>query len=288
MIDIIIVNYNSTDHLLRCLASLRTALDGRFPARIFVQDNASGDGVERVSCFFPEVKLHINPENIGFGKAVNQALKQGNGECVVLLNPDACVTDVFFETALAFMERYPRTGIMGPKILDNDGTLQNSARAFPTPLTAFFGRSSFLSRRFPKNPFTCRNLPSLQSDGKTPMKVDWVSGACMVVRRQAIMETGLFDERFFMYWEDADWCRRMWKQGWEVIYYPRTLVYHYVGGSSEKKCFRAALEFHKSAYRLFSKYLPSAFGFFKPLVIGGLAMRLFMVILLQLRKKSGL
>ncbi|MGE0086618.1 MAG: glycosyltransferase [Desulfococcaceae bacterium] len=277
MIDIIIVNYNSTGFLIQCLVSVQKALND-LPARIYVQDNASKDRPERIRALFPDVLLNINPSNYGFAKAVNQALRQGHGEYAVLLNPDTYVTDDFFQTAIDYMEKHSHVGILGPKILDNDGMLQNSARAFPTPLTAFFGRSSYLSRRFPKNPITSRNLLSLKSDGKTPMNVDWVSGACMVVRRKAIDSAGLMDERFFMYWEDADWCRRMWEKGWKVVYYPSTTVYHYVGGSSGKKVTRSLIEFHKSVYRLFDKYADASLSFFSPLVLAGLGVRLLFVL----------
>ncbi len=277
MIDIVIVNYNSTDFLTECLASVRNALKDR-PAKIYVQDNASKDRPERIRALFHDVVLNINSSNLGFAKAVNQALRQGHGEYVILLNPDTYITDDFFQTALDYMEKNPSVGILGPRILDNDGMLQNSARAFPTPLTAFFGRSSFLSRQFPRNPITSRNLLSLKSDGKTPMTVDWVSGACMVVRRKSIDVAGLMDERFFMYWEDADWCRRMWEKGWKVVYYPCTTVYHYVGGSSGKKVTRSLIEFHKSVYRLFDKYADTSQSFLSPLVLAGLGVRLFFVL----------
>jgi len=280
-LDIIIVNYNSTDHLLNCLRTVEKSL-GDLCANIFVQDNASTDSVCRILSEFPRVILTQNRHNLGFARAVNQALRKGAGDYVVLLNPDACIVDNFFETSLSFMQKNSGAGVMGPRILDNDGRLQNSARAFPTPLTAFFGRSSFLSRRFPENPVTSRNLLSLKSDGKSPMKVDWVSGACMVIRRKAIDDTGLLDERFFMYWEDADWCRRIWKHGWKVVYNPQATVYHYVGGSSEKNIFRSVIEFHKSVYRLFDKYLDSSLSFLKPLVIGGLTIRLFFVLVSNL------
>jgi len=280
-IDIVIVNYNSTGFLLRCLRSVEDACRG-IPTAIYIEDNASVDGVDRVLAAFPQVVLTRNAENLGFGRAVNQALEKGRGEYVVILNPDARVSADFFNKSIEFMEDHPRVGLMGPRILDDDGGLQNSARAFPTPLTAFFGRSSFISRRFPRNPITSRNLLSLQSDGVTPMDVDWVSGACMVVRRNAIHQVGLLDERFFMYWEDTDWCRRMWDGGWKVVYYPQVTICHYVGGSSEKRVYPSVIEFHKSVYKLFNKYLPPALWMLRPLVIGGLAVRLVVVILSQL------
>jgi len=85
------------------------------------------------------------------------------------------------------------------------------------------------------------------------MEVDWVSGACMVVRRKAVDDIGLMDERFFLYWEDADWCKRMWKKGWKVVYFPQGSVVHYVGGSSTEAFLRSSFEFHKSSYKLFEK-----------------------------------
>lgn len=282
--DIIIVNHNSTDHLIACLESLEKAL-GELNANIFIQDNASRDGVDRIIWKFPRVRLAENPENLGFAKAVNKALRQGKGDYAVLLNPDTLIVSSFFENALCFMRENPDVGIMGPRILDSDGRLQNSARSFPTPLTAFFGRTSLLSRIFPHNPLTRRNLLSLCSDGNTPMKADWVSGACMIVRRKALDEVGPMDERFFMYWEDADWCRRMWEHGWKVIYNPQLCLYHHAGGSSEKTRFRSALEFHKSAYLLFGKYLPPRLGFVKPLVFGGLAIRLYLVLFSHLLRR---
>ncbi len=284
MIDIIIINYNSTDHLINCLRSIKNSLDS-FHADIFVQDNASADGVERVLVEFPHIKLTRNPQNIGFAAAVNQALFQSNNPYVVLLNPDTFVLDDFFRVSLEFMKHHPRTGIMGPKVLEQDGKLQNSARSFPTILTAFFGRTSFLSRLFPKNPITMKNLPSLNSDGCSPMEVDWVSGACMVVNRKAIEVAGGLDDRFFLYWEDADWCRRMWDSGWTVIYYPKASIRHFTGVSSRKEVFRSVVEFHKSAYRLFEKYERSLVSLLKPLILSGLLVRAGIVLTSQLARK---
>ncbi len=284
MIDIIIINYNSTNYLINCLRSVDESLKG-CPAGIFVQDNASTDGVERVLIEFPNIKLTQNTQNIGFAAAVNQALVQGNNPYVMLLNPDTIVLDGFFKESLDFMKHHAHTGIMGPKVLEEDGKLQNSARSFPTILTAFFGRSSFLSRFFPKNPMTQKNLPSLESDGSTPMEVDWVSGACMVVKRKAIEDVGGMDNRFFLYWEDADWCRRMWKTGWKVIYYPKVSVRHFTGVSSKKEVLKSVIEFHKSAYRLFEKYEPSIVSLFKPFILSGLLFRAGVVLTSQMARK---
>lgn len=276
-IDIILVNYNSTDLLLQSLGSIYESLKD-LSAEIIVWDNGSRDEVERVTTLFPHVLLTENRVNCGFAKAVNCGLRQGTAPYVVLLNPDTYVEGDFFSSVLCFMAENDDVGIMGPRILDPDGTVQDSARAFPHLLTGLFGRSSLATRWFPSNWLTRRNLVTKASDGITPMEVDWVSGACMVVRRKTLDEVGLLDERFFMYWEDADWCRRMWEGGWKVVYFPKACIVHHVGGSSRTVRIRSLVEFHRSAYRLFANYARGPQRLLKPLVLWVLALRLFVLL----------
>lgn len=271
-IDIIIVNYNSTDYLLECIDSIYRSLNGR-SAIIFVEDNASTDGVDRINQYFPDVRVNLNHYNIGFGAAVNQAIKKGSNPYIVLINPDSKVEKGLFDEAIDFLKTNSDIGIIGPKVFDSNGGIQGSARSFPTPLTALFGRQSLFTRLFPHNRITRANLLAHESDGQTPMEVGWVSGACMLVRREAIDQTGLLDERFFMYWEDADWCRRMKDKKWKVVYFPRATVLHYVGKSSSKLLVRSIYEFHKSVYLLFNKYYHGSLQFLKPLIIFGLFFR---------------
>ncbi|MBW2172650.1 MAG: glycosyltransferase [Deltaproteobacteria bacterium] len=277
LLDIIIVNYNSTEHLLQCLKSLHESLDG-ISARVIVEDNASRDGVGRVQTMFPQVVLSKNIYNMGFAKAVNQGLAESGAPYVVILNPDTYVVEGFFDSVIRYMEDNTDVGIVGPRILNLDGSVQGSARSFPTPLTALFGRSTLLTKWFPNNRFTSRNVLTTRTDGVTPIPVDWVSGACMVVRRKAIEDVGPMDERFFIYWEDADWCQRMWDFGWKVVYFPQSHVIHYVGVSSSQLLVRSAIEFHKSSYRLFEKHSKPSARLTKPLVFGGLATRLLFVL----------
>jgi GT2 family glycosyltransferase len=283
--DVVIVNYNSTDDLLRCLQSIEAA-DGGLMSNIFVQDNASEDYVDRVFHEFPQVIVSKQSRNIGFARAINKALSQSEAPYVVLINPDTIVCDGCFESVLEYMKGNPDVGIVGPRILDADGGTQGSARAFPTPFTGLFGRNAFLSKCFPNNPITRANMLTSRCNGKTPIEVDWVSGACMVVRRKAIEDVGLMDPRFFLYWEDADWCRRMWQKGWKVIYHPVPTVIHSVGASSSTRPFRSLIEFHKSSYRLFDKHTRDSLGIMNPLVAGVLALRLGVSILLK--KMEGL
>jgi len=279
-IDIIIVNYNSTDHLLRCLRSIFDVARG-IDLEVYIQDNHSRDDVDRVRRAFPQVRLKKNESNLGFARAVNQALKDSSSPYILILNPDTLINEGFFEKALEYMDTHDETGVMGPRILDSDGTVQGSARLFPNLMTALFGRKSLLTKIFPDNPVTRENILTGRSDGISAMEVDWVSGACMVVRRKAIEDVGIMDARFFMYWEDADWCRRMWLGGWKVVYFPQPSVIHYVGVSSAKNVIRSVIAFHRSIYRLFKKHTTKPHIFLTPVVYWGLVYRLLFVLAFQ-------
>ncbi|MFC1798571.1 glycosyltransferase family 2 protein [Thermodesulfobacteriota bacterium] len=252
-IDILIVNYNSSRLMENCLETIYGNLSD-IPAQVFVADNGSVDQPEQVLQRFPQMHLAINKSNLGFSRAANQLINQGQAPYILLLNPDTVLGEEFFKPLLNHMEKHPDISIIGPKILNQCGKVQGSARNFPTILTGLFGRTSILSKLFPNNRFTRGNILTLSNDGKTAMEVDWVSGACMLIRRKAIEDVGPMDERFFMYWEDADLCRRMRQKGWKVVYLPLATVIHYVGKSSASRPIRACLDFHKSSYLLYMKY----------------------------------
>ena len=284
MIDLIIINYKSTDYLQTCLTSIYDKLNG-FHANVHVVDNDSGDHVHLVKSTFPEIILTIHNDNLGFAKAANKIIKKTSSPYIVLLNPDTILFDGFFESIISYIQKHPDVGVVGPKIIDPDGCIQGSARAFPTFRSTLFGRRSLLTRLFPNNPITCANIMSNKSDGRTPLEVDWVSGACQIIRREAIEDVGLLDERFFLYWEDVDWCKRMWKEGWKVTYLPRAAVQHTVGGSSERNLARSVFEFHKGAYLFFKKYPKSYRLIWGPVVFFGLFVRFFGILLSQFLRR---
>ena len=272
LIDVIIVNFNSTDWSFQCLESFSDAIKKR-TVKAHLVDNGSSDGLGPIENAFPEVLVSRNQNNLGFARAVNKALKVSKSEYVVILNPDTAVTNGFLSSSLEYMEEHEEVGVLGPAILNSDGSVQGSARAYPGVLTALFDRRAPLSRLLPKNAITRANVLSRGSDGVTPLEVDWVSGACMVVRRKAINEVGLLDPRFFLYWEDADWCRRMWEKGWKVVYFPPAKVFHQVGASSSTRPIRSLYEFHKSSYKLFNKYAGAPGRLLSPFVAFTLTMR---------------
>jgi GT2 family glycosyltransferase len=252
-LSVIIVNHNVKDLLARSLMSIYSGTRG-ITFEVIVVDNASNDGsIEYIREKFSEAKIIRLEENTGFAKANNMGIKEARGKYLLLLNPDTLVVENALTVLVQFMNGHPETGVAGAKLLNRDGTLQASARSFPTPLTVFFGRTSILTRLFPNNKFTRRDLICTTHDSDDPLEVDWVSGACLITRRDVIEQVGLLDERYFMYWEDADWCYRIKKAGWKVFYIPKARIIHYAGESSKSNGNRMITEFHKSVYYYYRK-----------------------------------
>ena len=275
-LDIIIINYNSTDLLLICLESIYKNYN-KDNICIWVWDNNSNDNPGRIRARFPHVYLNENNRNIGFAAAVNRGLEWSRAPYVMLLNPDTEIKKKVIDVLLIQMKCQKNLGVLGPKILNPDGSLQQSARAFPNLFTGIYGRTSILTKIFPKNRMTQKNLLATSVNGKTPIEVDWISGACMLVRKEAIQNVGFLDERFYMYWEDADWCRRMREKGWRVVYNPVISVLHSVGKSSQSHPIRSSLEFHKSAYFLYAKYAAGKQLLLLPIVFGALIFRFYIL-----------
>jgi GT2 family glycosyltransferase len=253
---------------------------------IHVFDNGSDDNIGLVRGDFPEINIIEHPYNLGYAGALNRLLSRIGSPYSAILNPDTIVTNGFFESVTSFMDTNPQIGIVGPKVVDPDGCVQGSARAFPTIRSALSGRRSLFTKLFPKSRITCTNILTHTSDGKSPMEVDWVSGACMVVRRKALEDVGLFDEGYFLYWEDVDLCKRMANKGWKVVYYPQSEIKHFSGGSSQRNLIRSVYEFHRSAYRYFVKNSNQHRSILKPFIIAGLSLRFLGIICSQLVRRE--
>ena len=254
-VSVIIVNWNTATLLAECLAAVTREL-ATVTGECIVVDNASAPAdleILRRQC--PDGALVTNPRNIGFAGGVNRGVRRSRGRYLMLLNPDAFLGEGCLRHLVGYLDASPQVGIVGPQILDPNGTVQGSARMFPGPLTAFFGRTGFFTRHFPSNPASLREIPALAPQVVQPISVDWVSGACLLIRRRALEEVGDLDEQFFMYWEDADLCWRMRQRGWQIMCDPRVRVVHCVGASSRQTPFRSTFEFHRSAYRLYRKHV---------------------------------
>jgi N-acetylglucosaminyl-diphospho-decaprenol L-rhamnosyltransferase len=264
--SVVTVNYRSWPYTLRCLGSLRETGYEDFEVVVVNNDQETPPEMPH------RARLIRNPENVGFARACNQGMSASTGEYVIFINPDTLVEEGFFESLEEFFDGNPGAGVAGPKIVDSEGHLQLSARKDLNFVSGILSRTSLLTRLFPKSPFVRRHFPAA---GKLtgPTAVDWVSGACMVVRRRTLEEIGPLDERFFMYFEDADLCRRARDAGWLVYYLPQVEVLHHTGASSGNRP-RAIWDLHKSAFlyhRKHDKYGP--IGLYSLLVLAGLAGR---------------
>ncbi len=247
MIDlsVVIVNYNVSYFLEQCLHSVFKA-QGHINLEVFVVDNNSVDGsVKMVAKKFPEVRIIANRENVGFSRANNQAIQKSKGRYVLLLNPDTLVEEDTFEKSVAFMDEHPDAGGLGIEMIDGKGRfLPESKRGLPTPSVAFF-KIFGLSALFPKSKtfgkYHLGYLPKNETH-----EIDVLSGAYMLMRKEALDKVGLLDEAFFMYGEDIDLSYRITKGGYKNYYYPGTRIIHYKGESTKKSSVNYVFVFYRA------------------------------------------
>ena len=256
----ILVNYNAGPDLERALRSIADEMAGQ-PWEGVVVDNASTDGsAEAVNRFAPTIGLIRNSDNVGFARGVNQGLAATTAPYVVIMNPDCRLMAGAIVALRAAVETNAGCAIAGPRILNPDGSLQGSARGDPDMLTGLFGRTALLRRVVPFLPVARRNVVVDEAirAGEASVAVDWLSGACMLARRDALNDVGGFDERFFLYWEDADVCRRLRARGYHVRYVPGATAIHRVGQSSRTAQASAIRAFHESAYLYYAIHVAPA------------------------------
>ena len=251
-VSVCIVSWNVADDLRICLRSL---CEQRNPPsfEVIVADNASADGTpQMLAADFPEVRLIANDANLGFARGTNQGMAAACGRYLMLLNPDTVVPPEALRRLVEVADANPDAGIVAPKLLNPDGTLQYSCRRFPTVTAAIFRHTMF-----------GRLLPGARSasyyimedfDHESERDVDWVSGACMLVRREALEQVGPLDQRFQWGSEDVDWCMRMHRAGWRVLYTPITAIVHAIGRSSDQAVIPTIFRSHRGMYLLYSKH----------------------------------
>ena len=250
-LSVVIVSYNVRELLTACIYSVVKASEG-IDAEVFVVDNKSADDtVEVISRDYPWIHLINNKENLGFSKANNIAIRQSEGEYVLLLNPDTVVAEGTLRGVVEFMDQHPEAGGAGVRMHNADGTLApESRRAVPTPLVAARKMLGFTKRYY------MSNLP-----WDKPGKIEVVSGAFMMLRRKAIDQVGLLDEDFFMYGEDIDLSYRLLKGGWQNWYLPLDII-HYKGQSTQKSDFRYVHVFYQAMLIFFRKHYSHLSFFF--------------------------
>jgi N-acetylglucosaminyl-diphospho-decaprenol L-rhamnosyltransferase len=250
--SVVIVNYHHDALLAECLESLAKASPG-LSTEVIVVDNggtlAPGGFRER----FPAIHFVDNPENLGFARAANQGIRLARGRHVLCLNPDTVVHEGALHRLVAYLDAHPGVGVVGARLLESDGSLQYSCRRFPSYLTIFFGRYALLTRLFPRNRAS-RDYLYLDWDHRSAREVDWVSGACLMVRREVIARVGGFDEGYFLFVEDMDWCRRIRDAGFTVAYVPEAVVTHHIGVSRGPVPARVVWARHQGMRRYVGKH----------------------------------
>jgi GT2 family glycosyltransferase len=250
-LSIVIVSWNVCDLLRACLASIEASRED-LRVEVIVVDGGSNDGSpEMVRVAFPEVELVVKKENLGFPKGNNIGISRSSGRYVMLLNPDTEVVDEALGEMLAFADAHPDVGVIGAQLLNPDGSVQSSRRRFPTLATGVF-ESTWLQPIAPKSILRYFYVEDLPDDKVTD--VDWVTGACLLARRDVVDAVGLLDEDYFMYSEELDWCRRIKDAGWRVVYFPAAQIIHHVGKSSEQAVTERHINFQRAKLRYFRKY----------------------------------
>ncbi len=252
-VSVVIVGYNSRDDLPVALDSLREHTAG-VSYDVTVVDNASRDGTAQlIEREYPWVRLIARGANIGLSGAGNEGAAASGGEFIVALNPDVRFDHDVLGPLAAYLRAHPDAGVVAPKLLNPDGTLQLSCRAFPGYSTALFNRYSLLTRLLPGNRFSRRYLMA-GFDHASRRDVDWVSGAAMMFPRALFERLGGWDAGVFMFNEDVDFCRRVHDAGFRVVYMPEVWLYHEIGVSKRAPA-RMIIARHRSMWRYYRKHL---------------------------------
>ncbi|MGH9862838.1 MAG: glycosyltransferase family 2 protein [Candidatus Acidiferrales bacterium] len=253
-LSVIIVSYNVREYLRECLQSVFGRTDG-LTVEVWVVDNASRDGsTAMVQTEFPQVRLITNRANLGFARAANQVLREAKGDYVLLLNPDARLLDNSLAALVNFLEQKSEVGVVGGAVFNPDCSLDPAChRGLPTPL-AMAAKALGLDRLMPSNRTLAQcNMLWLPPDQEA--EVISVSGGFLMTRRKVLESIGLLDERFFLYYEDSDFCDRAREAGWKVIFYPEAKVVHHKGASSRNNPRLARLVFCRSYLAYYDKHL---------------------------------
>jgi len=252
-VSAVIVTYNSRDEVAQCLDSLarHTTRDG---CEVVVVDNRSADGTaELVEAGYPWVRLIRSARNAGLSAGINAGVVASSGEFTAVINPDVRFESDVLSPLAAYLREHHDVGVVAPKLLNDDGSLQLSCRTFPGYSTAMFNRYSLLTRLIPGNRWSREYLMS-DFDHASIRDVDWVSGAALMFPRRVFDELGGWDDGLFLFNEDVDFCRRVHDAGYRVVYDPAVFVYHTIGVSKAASA-RMIVERHRSIWRYYRKHL---------------------------------
>lgn len=269
-LSVVIVSWNVRDLLRECLCSIQAGSvtivgagqaiqAGHLPVEVIVVDNLSQDGTPAMLReSFPWVRLVEPGRNTGFSRGNNLGIQASRGRLVLILNPDTRIIGDAIPRMAAYMDAHPVIGVLGPQLLNQDGSVQSSRRRFPTLWTAIF-ESTWLQGLAPRRILDHYYVRDRPDDAVQP--VDWVQGAAMLVRRTVFDQVGGFDEAYFMYSEELDWQRRISQTGWEIVYYPEAQIVHLGGKSSDQAVAQRHIDFQTSKVRYFRTHHGPLVGF---------------------------
>ncbi len=287
-LSVIIVSFNTSKLLDNCLSSLIKSIKSdelQGKTEIIVVDNNSNDGsIEMVQKKYPQVVLIQNKDNLGFSRANNQGIRRAKGDKIMLLNSDTQLKDQSLNLLLDFIDNSPLIGALGPTILDTDGSLQYSAGFFPT-LPKVFCWMWFID----DIPLFNRIIKAYHLENRIFYEkkriVDWVTGAVLLFKKKVIEKAGLLDEKLFMYGEEVEWCFRIKKAGYQIIYSPIISVFHRKGSSGEGKTPGIVEEFKAIIY-FYEKHMPSwQMPILRFLLISGALLRIILFGIIHLDAK---
>ena len=274
-LSIVIPTFNAHEWIEQCLDSIRLHGPGGGDYELIViDDKSTDDTVAIVREKFSDVRLLLNEKNVGFGRTVNVGLRASSGQYILVLNNDTWMHEGALDAMVAYLDEHADAGIVGPKVLSGDGSLQQQCRRrIPTPTSALLYFSGVASL-FPKSPKVAGYLMTTADENQTT-EVDAVSGACLMVRRAVMDGLHGFDEEYCLYGEDMDFCWRTKLAGWKVVYHPAATITHFGGqGGTGKKRLYATIEWHRAMWIFYRKHQAPRVAFpERALVYSGIALK---------------
>jgi len=267
-ISVIIVTYNNQNHIQQCLSSLPW---DQFELETVIVDNHSRDHTRNAILAFenPFLQSRIlpiwNDTNVGYARAVNQALALCHTPWILLLGPDTVLFPNTISILLAILKKNPNVGMVAPQLLTQEGKIHPSCRRFPNVsdlLLELIG----LPRLFPKKWKPRWKFPEF--DHQTQQEVEQPEATCLLIRKEAIDSIGNMDEQFFLFFNDVDWCRRFWQKGWKILFIPEAKVYHIRGASVNQNQYVKIWKSHQGFYRYFQKYRKNRWEWYRNQLLG--------------------
>ena len=287
-LSIVIPTYNAHEWIEQCLDSIGLHGPSGGYELLVVDDKSTDDTVAIVREKFPDVRLFSNEKNVGFGRTVNVGLRASSGKYILALNNDTWMHEGALDAMMAYLDQHSDAGIVGPKVLSGDGSLQQQCRRrIPTPTAALLYFSG-VAKLFPKNPKVAGYLMTAADENQTT-EVDAVSGACLMVRRAVLDQIHGFDEEYYLYGEDMDFCWRTKLAGWKVVYHPNAVITHFGGqGGTGKKRLYATIEWQRAMWIFYRKHRAPRVAFpERALVYSGIALKTAIAVAISLVRRSG-